>query len=62
MIKSSILQFVPDQFKTQEIFDKAVNTFPFVFDSVPDQYITHEICDAGLSVRLAGLRSCRQGN
>ena len=25
--------------------DKAVDTFPFVSDSVPDQYVTQEMCD-----------------
>ena len=24
--------------------DKAVDTCPFVFDSIPDQYMTQEIC------------------
>ena len=25
--------------------DKAVDTFPFVSDSIPDQYITQEMCN-----------------
>ena len=33
---SSTIQFVPDEYKTQEICDKAVDTYPFVFDSVHD--------------------------
>ena len=32
------VKYVPDQFKTQEICDKAVNKCPFVFDSILDQY------------------------
>ena len=30
------MQFVPDRFKTQEMCDKAVDTCPFVTDSVLD--------------------------
>ena len=30
---------------TQEIGDKVVNTYFFVFDSIPDWYKTQEICD-----------------
>ena len=33
---SSTIQFVPDEYKTQKICDKAVDTYPFVFDSVHD--------------------------
>ena len=32
----SAIQFVPDQYKTQEICVKAVDTCPFVFDSVSE--------------------------
>ena len=30
------MQFLPDWYKTQEMCDKAVGTWPFVFDSVLD--------------------------
>ena len=32
----SAIQFVPDQVKTHDMCDKAVDTCPFIFDSVPD--------------------------
>ena len=32
----SAIQFVPDQYKTEEICEKAVDICPFVFDSAPD--------------------------
>ena len=34
----STMQFVLEYFTTQEIYNKAVNTCFFVFDSVCDQY------------------------
>ena len=37
------IEYVPDQFKTQEMCDKAIDKF--VFDSVPDRQQTQEICD-----------------
>ena len=30
------LPFVPDRCKTQKMHDKAIDKYPFVFDSVPD--------------------------
>ena len=35
-IELSVIQFAPKYFKTQEMYDKAVNTCPFVFDFIPD--------------------------
>ena len=32
----SFYNAIPDRFKTQEVCDKAVDTFSFVFDFVPD--------------------------
>ena len=32
----SLIKYAPDQFKTQEMCDKAVFRCCFVFDSVPD--------------------------
>ena len=34
----SAIQFVPDQYMTQEMCDKAVNIRPAVLDSVPERY------------------------
>ena len=39
------MQFVPECYKSQEIYDKAVDTWAFVFDSVPNQYKTPKMCD-----------------
>lgn len=36
-------------YNTQEVSDKAVDTSPFVFDSVPDWYMTEKICDKVVS-------------
>ena len=30
------MQFAPERYKTQEICDKAVDAYPFVFDSIQD--------------------------
>ena len=38
--------------------DKAVDTCPFLFDSVPDQYITQELCDKGVSENSFTLKYC----
>ena len=35
--------------KTQKMCDKAVDTCPFVFDSVPDWYMTKEMSDKVVS-------------
>ena len=39
-IYSTAMQFVPECYTSQEIYDKAVDACYFVFDSVPDQYMT----------------------
>ena len=53
VIKPLILIFLlyifPDQYKFQEMFDKAVNTSSFVFGFVPDQYKTQKISDKVVS-------------
>ena len=33
---SSAMQFAPERYKTQKKCDKAVDTCPFVFDSIQD--------------------------
>ena len=52
-IDHSDIKFGLEYYKTQEICDKAIDTCPFVFDSVPNQYKTKEMCDKGA---LLGLR------
>ena len=42
----SPMQFVPECYKSQEMFDKAVNTCRFVSDSVPDLYMSQERFDS----------------
>lgn len=39
----SAIQFVSEDGKTQETFDKVVDTCPFVFAFVPDRYMTEEM-------------------
>ena len=36
------MQFFPKYYKTQEMCNKPVDTFLFVFDSVSDQYLSKE--------------------
>ena len=40
---SSTIKYVPDQYKTQKLCIRVVNTCSFVFDYVPDQYKAHEM-------------------
>ena len=40
---------VPDSYKNQEMCNKAVENFFFVFDSIFDQYKTQETCDRAVS-------------
>ena len=39
-IHPSEMQFVPDCFKIQKMYDKAADTCPFVFHSIVDRYKT----------------------
>ena len=39
-ISLSVIQFVPECHKTQEMCDKAVETSPFVLGSILDWYVT----------------------
>ena len=45
----SMIQFIPECYKTQEISNKTVDTFLFVFHSAPDQYMTQEMSDKVVS-------------
>ena len=38
------LEFVPDQYKTQEMCIKAVDHYPSTIKYFPDQYKTQEMC------------------
>ena len=37
------IKLVPEKYKTVKMCDEAVDTCPFVFDSVPDQYKTQDV-------------------
>ena len=39
-----MLEHVPDQYKTQEMCNEAVQSYPEVLKYVPDQYKTQEMC------------------
>ena len=49
---TSIKQFVPECYKTQEICYKEVHRCFFIFDSIPGRYKTQEICDIVVSLYL----------
>ena len=41
-----MLEYVPEQFKTQEMCDKALEETPYyMLGHVPDQFKTQEMCD-----------------
>ena len=45
----STIKFVPECFMTQEMGDKAVNRYYFVFNSIYDRYKSQKICDKDVS-------------
>ena len=59
-IRSSVIQFVPKCFKSQEMCDKDFDacSFVFVFDSVPDRYKTQERWDKTFSEDSFTLKYC----
>ena len=50
--------YVPVQYKTREMCDKAVDKCPFVFDSVSNQYKTQEIFEKMVSEDPFNLEYC----
>ena len=58
-IYPSIIEYVPDRFKTQEMCDKAIDKCLFVFNSIPDQYKTQEMCDKIVSEDPFKLKYCQ---
>ena len=38
-------QSVPDCYKNQKMYDKAVDNYPHALEFVPDCYMTQEMCD-----------------
>ena len=55
---SSPIQFVPKWFKSQEMYDNAFDTCPFVFDSVSGGYKIQEIYDKVVSKEPFMLKYC----
>ena len=52
------LEFVHERYKSQEMYDKAVNTCLFVFVSVPDRWKTQEMCNGVVFKDTLLLISC----
>ena len=46
------LEFVPDQYKTQEMCIKAVDNYPSTIKYVPDQYKTQEMCIRAVKILI----------
>ena len=40
-----MLEYVPDQYKTQKMCNKAVQSEPWMLEHVPDQYKTQKMCN-----------------
>ena len=40
-----VLEHVPDQYKTQEMYNEVVEKSPWMFEHVPDQFVTQKMCD-----------------
>ena len=52
----STIKYVLDQYKTQEMCIRAVNTCSFVFDSVPNEYKTQEMCNNAVDNNLSTIK------
>lgn len=48
--------YVPDEFKTQELCEKAVDACGNNIDSVPDEFKTQELCERAIAYSPYGLR------
>ena len=51
-----LFDFIPDQYKTQEICDLVVSLYPFLKLHCPDQYITQRMCDEAVDDSPAALK------
>ena len=40
-----MLEHVPDQYKTQEMCNEAVQRDPWILEYVPDQFVTQKMCN-----------------
>ena len=52
----STIQFVPECYKSQEMFNKFVNTCFFLSDSVPERYKAQKLCDESADDCLTALK------
>ena len=43
------IEFVPECYKTQQMFDKNVNIYPPTIKFVPECFMTHEMCDKAVN-------------
>ena len=43
------LKYVPDQYKTQEMCERAIKDDPWALEFVPDHFKTQEMCDKAVS-------------
>ena len=41
----SVFDFVPNQYKTEEMCDRVISKFPFMLKYCHDRYKTQEMCD-----------------
>ena len=51
-----VFDSIPDQYKTEEMFDRIVFEDPFLIAYCPDKYITQKMCDEAVDDSLAALK------
>ena len=44
------LRFVPNQYKTSEMYKKAVDEVPYALEFIPDQYKIAEMCNEAVHI------------
>ena len=57
-IYPSTIKFVPERYKTKEIYHKAVHRCFFIFYSIPDKCKTQEICNFAVSLYFPFIAYC----
>ena len=57
-IPPSVIQLVPEYFKTQDMCDRAVDSCPFLVDSLPDQFKTQNMRDEAFLEDPLTLKYC----
>ena len=57
-IPPSVIQLVPEYFKTQDMCDRAVDSCPFLVDSIPDQFKTQNMRDEAFLEDPLTLKYC----